>query len=293
MITVALAGSGHGSGKTMLAYHLAYMLAHMGFGVLAVDLDPQPDLTAGFLDTEQIEALWGTPGGTVWDGVRHVGKAGGAKPVSPVRVHDGLALLPGDPALGEFEDSDGGQGTPFRDIITAAGRTISADIALVDLGPGMGTINRSALAAADKVMVVVTADAFSLRGLSSFGPRLRALDQDQSRTEQIGYVITTQGSVDSIAERAFLERLALIPATYAIHVAGQREADAADQSFEIGRLRDYRSLEPLARSARKPMFDLSPGDGAVGATANFVRKCHQDFAELTRAFASRVDIPAS
>lgn len=186
----------------MLAYHLAHMLAQMGFGVLAVDLDPQPDLTAGFLDTERIEALWSTPGGTVWDGVRHTGKADGAEPVSPVHAHDKLALLPGDPALGEFEDIVSLQGTPFHDIITAAGRTISADIALIDLAPGVGPINRSALAAADKVMLALTIDAFSLHGLSSFGLRLRALDERQSPAEQIGYVITTQGSVESVRARA-------------------------------------------------------------------------------------------
>jgi chromosome partitioning protein len=291
MITVALAGSGHGSGKTMLAYHLSHMLAWMGFRVLAVDLDPQPDLTASFLDTEQIEALWSSPGRTVWDGVCRDGRAG---PVSPVPVHDNLALLPGDPALGEFEDIPYGpdttsvRDTPFREVITTAGLMINADIALVDLGPGVGHINRFALAAADKVMLVLTADPFSLRGLRSLGPRLRSLDGERSPAERIGYVITTQGSVESVAERAFLERLALIPATYAEHVAVDSGTGPVEQSFEIGRLRDYRSLEPLARSARKPMFDLSPGDGAVGATANFVRKCHADFTELTGALITRI-----
>jgi hypothetical protein len=43
--------------------------------------------------------------------------------------------------------------------------------------------------------------------------------------------------------------------------------------------------------AAKPMFDISPADGAVGATANFVRRCRDDFAELTRAFVTRAGLP--
>lgn len=37
-----------GVGKTTLVYHLAWMFADLGVKVLAVDLDPQANLTAAF-----------------------------------------------------------------------------------------------------------------------------------------------------------------------------------------------------------------------------------------------------
>ena len=48
-----------GVGKTSLVYHMAWMYADLGRTVVAVDLDPQANLTAAFLDEERIEALVG------------------------------------------------------------------------------------------------------------------------------------------------------------------------------------------------------------------------------------------
>ena len=47
-----------GVGKTSLVYHLAWMLSDIGYRVLACDLDPQANLTAAFLDEDQLEKLW-------------------------------------------------------------------------------------------------------------------------------------------------------------------------------------------------------------------------------------------
>ena len=47
-----------GVGKTSLVYHLAWMYAELGTRVVAVDLDPQANLTAAFLDEDRLEELW-------------------------------------------------------------------------------------------------------------------------------------------------------------------------------------------------------------------------------------------
>lgn len=47
-----------GVGKTSLVYHLAWMYAERGKQVVAVDLDPQSNLSSFFLTEEKIEALW-------------------------------------------------------------------------------------------------------------------------------------------------------------------------------------------------------------------------------------------
>ena len=58
MKTIALFNNKGGVGKTSMAYHLAWMLRDMGHRVLAVDLDPQSNLTSIFLDESEIENLW-------------------------------------------------------------------------------------------------------------------------------------------------------------------------------------------------------------------------------------------
>ena len=47
-----------GVGKTTLTFHLAHALAELGHKVLAVDLDPQCNLSIYSLDVEQIQEIW-------------------------------------------------------------------------------------------------------------------------------------------------------------------------------------------------------------------------------------------
>ena len=67
-----------GVGKTSLAYHLSWMISQMGWTVLACDLDPQANLTAAFLDEDQLETFWddAAPGSTM------------AKCVEPTSCHE-------------------------------------------------------------------------------------------------------------------------------------------------------------------------------------------------------------
>ena len=57
-----------GVGKTSLIYHLAWMFAAMDKRIIAADFDPQANLTAAFLDEEEIEAILedSNPGATVY-----------------------------------------------------------------------------------------------------------------------------------------------------------------------------------------------------------------------------------
>jgi cellulose biosynthesis protein BcsQ len=47
-----------GVGKTTLSFHLAHALAELGHKVLAVDLDPQCNLSIYALTEEQIQGIW-------------------------------------------------------------------------------------------------------------------------------------------------------------------------------------------------------------------------------------------
>lgn len=197
-----------GVGKTSLVYHLAWMLSDLGYNVLACDLDPQANLTAAFLDEEQLEALWedgagtATANGTVFECVKPLMQVGdlqhpSLQRVVPGLIHGNIDLIPGDLALAGFEDTlatewpnalgSSNLYRPFR-ILTAfstimqhAASQVNAKIILADIGPNLGAINRSALIATDYVVVPLGADLFSLQGLRNLGPTLRRWRQDWQR----------------------------------------------------------------------------------------------------------------
>ena len=58
MTTIAFFNNKGGVGKTTLVYHVAWMCAELGLSVLAVDLDPQANLTTMFLPEDELEELW-------------------------------------------------------------------------------------------------------------------------------------------------------------------------------------------------------------------------------------------
>ena len=74
MKTIAFFNNKGGVGKTTLVYHLACMIAERGETVLAVDLDPQANLTSMFLSEDQLELLWpnGEHPGTIFGALRPI-----------------------------------------------------------------------------------------------------------------------------------------------------------------------------------------------------------------------------
>ena len=58
----------------------------------------------------------------------------------------------------------------------------------------------------------------------------------------------------------------------------------------IAMLKDYRSLMPLAHEARKPMFDLTPADGALGSHMYAVNAVRADFKNLCTQLCNRAGL---
>lgn len=319
MTTIAFFNNKGGVGKTTLAYHLAHMFARLGRTVLVADLDPQANLTAHFLDDDELEVLWGvdessnpTVAGAVYPIVEGIGDVG---PVSPRQVAENLHLLPGDLALSRFEDRlaqewpatlAGGNNaatrvtTAFHRLVKFAAEQIAADLVLVDLGPNLGALNRSALLLADYVVVPLGADLFSAQGLRNLGPTLRRWRADWQGTallrvtatigvprgemRPLGYVVTQPSMRLDRPVKAYGRWLSRIPQVYAEAVGS-----SIGMSADIGTVRNFRSLMPLAHDARKPMFDLRPADGAIGSTQRYVQLCLREFRELAQEILRRTD----
>ena len=327
MKTIGFFNNKGGVGKTSLVYHVAWMLGLSGWRVLAVDLDPQANLTSMFLPEERLEEIWEqTPRPTLHGAVspqfRGVGDVG-----APViqEVHDYIGLLAGDLELSQLED-DLSQAWPkcqlgdersfrvmsaFARAVDAASTMFTAEVALVDVGPNLGALNRAALLACDFVVVPLGADLFSLQGLRNMGPTLRKWraawqqmrphNPDPSLTlppgaiAPIGYVVMRHSVQAGRPARAFGKWIARMPADYRRFVLDQPGGEFEDVEADpnrIARLKDYRSLMPMAQEARKPMFLLRPADGAFGGHQAAVLDCYGDFESLARAIIRRVGLPA-
>jgi cellulose biosynthesis protein BcsQ len=292
MKTLALFNNKGGVGKTSLVYHLAWMFADRNIPVLAVDLDPQANLTAMFLEDNRLLELWDDGQNlTVSDSLLPLmNRTGDIRDPSVESLHPSLWLLPGNLALSRYEDllSEtwpkclGGDEAAFRVttafhriILKAVGKT-GARLVLVDMGPNLGAINRSALIAADRVVIPLTPDLFSLQGLKNLGPTLREWRKGwKKRLEELptgtgipvpdgemrpaGYVVVQHGIRDSrpvVAYRRWLDR---IPSVYREAVMGDSISQPPEPDkdpFNLALLKHYRSLMPMAMEAHKPMFFL-------------------------------------
>lgn len=314
-----------GVGKTSLVYHVSSMLAEMGHRTLVADLDPQANLTASFIDEETMEALWDRPesAGTIYQCVRPLTQVGDLQDPALQTVSDGLWVLPGDLALSSFEDHVsvawpnclGSQDLyrPFR-VTTAFWRVLQlgaaqcdADIVLVDVGPSLGAINRAALIATDFVVVPLAADLYSRQGLRNLGPTLRHWRADwrtrrdhwnvpdfelpQGQMATIGYVIQQHGMRLDRPVRAYERWAQQMPGEYAQSVLGEEGTPGLLVQGDpncIAMVKHYRSLIPLSQEARKPVFRLTPADGALGAQGAAARGAFQDVRLLVTELLARM-----
>ena len=318
-----------GVGKTSLAYHVAWMLSELEYQVLVVDLDPQANLTAAFLKERTLEKLWDEPdpnsARTVYQCLRPLTEVGDISQPMLRNVADNLHLLPGDLALSGFEDllstewpnclGSHNLYRPFR-VVSALWQVMQmgafecdAEIVLVDVGPSLGAINRSALIATDFVVVPLGADLFSRQGLRNLGPTLRRWRQDWStrlehwredefdlplgEMKPIGYLIQQHGVRLRRPVKAYDRWVKRMPAEYARSVLAQRPTAVRltpdDDKNCIGTVKHYRSLIPLGQDARKPIFSLNAADGAIGSHAAAAQDAFRDFRRLATEILRRMN----
>lgn len=321
MRTIAFFNNKGGVGKTSLVYHLSWMFADKGIPVLAVDLDPQSNLTSMFLREERLEDLWSNDSAnTISDCLRPLIEGTGDILAPHMElVHKNLALIPGNLALSKFEDqlsSTWGQclggdvrafrvTTAFHRIILKAAEAHQSEIIFVDVGPNLGAINRSALISCDNVVLPLAPDLFSLQGLRNLGPTLiewrdgwkkrkselpneSHIPLPSGRMQPIGYVVMQHGVKDSRPVKAYQRWLDKIPSIYREYVLRETSSAqvlAESDPYKLAQLKHYRSLMPLAQEANKPIFKLTPADGAIGSHVEAVRDCYHDFEKLAQKIA--------
>jgi chromosome partitioning protein len=178
-----------GVGKTTLVFHLAALFAADRKKVLAIDLDPQANLTSCFLRGE-------LPAGNNVSLLFH-----GQRP-EPLTVSDHLDLVGTDSGLGAFEDHGS------TDRLHAVGTWLDAidtyDVVVIDTPPAMGLFTRSALLASDFAIIPADVSWFALKGLADLIHSIEALrSSHQASVRPLGIVLNNIQERQSFAQETW------------------------------------------------------------------------------------------
>lgn len=158
---LAIANQKGGVGKTTTAAALSVGLRRMGYGVLAVDLDPQANLTST-LGVSQAQAMHRRA--TLLDvligteDVRH----------APMETESGVWLIPALDALAHAEETL--RSRPAREHQVQRSLEpllVDYDVVILDTPPSLGLWVYSALAMCDHVLAPVQTEAHAVHGLAA------------------------------------------------------------------------------------------------------------------------------
>ncbi len=329
MKSLVLFNNKGGVGQTTLIFHIAHMASRMGLKTIAMDYDPQSNLSAVLMGDEALVEAWERPepeARTVVSCVDPVRRGVGvirAPALTPIA--EDLWLLPGHLTLSRFEQTlaeewakifamDNERAllvtTALATLVESAAKAVpgGADLVLIDAGPSLGALNRAALLACDAVVIPLAPDLFSLQGLKNVGPTLRAWRSDWStarirspqlcaslpdhRFEPAGYIVQQHlARVDRLPP-GHQRWSSQIPSVYMEYVL-DRSGDAPDMEHDpscVALVKHFASLVPLAQQARKPMFDLKRADGIGGGQIQSVAQCRAVFMSIVRELAGRLQI---
>jgi len=323
-----------GVGQTALVYHLAWMFAELEKRVIVVDLDPQANLTAAFWYDEKIETLWleQARGSSIYQSLKPLTENGELVEPELHQIAEDLYLIPGDLNLSTYEErfsnewvkSLGDQNlyrsmrilSAFWQVMQMAARKVEADLILVDIGPNLSAINRSALIATDYVILPLGTDIFSWQGLKNLGPTLiswKTLWQERlthwkthPESEHYPDFELPEGKMQSIGYLCQQYRLRLtrpitvydkwpnlLPNVYRQDVLNNSEETdlkPTDDPYCLAIVKHYRSLIEMSQEHRLPVFKLRPAHGAIGSYAITVQVAKQDFKQLAQMIADKMDI---
>jgi chromosome partitioning protein len=150
MPTIAVLSQKGGTGKTTTVRTLTDILRRIGLRVLAVDLDPQGNLS-DYLDVDP-------------DAAPTIGDVLSGRATAREAVHDGI--IPANLGLAEAELALGGK--IGRELtLKKALREVGGDydVILIDCPPALGLLTVNALVAADWALLSAEAQYFSLQGV--------------------------------------------------------------------------------------------------------------------------------
>jgi cellulose biosynthesis protein BcsQ len=309
--TIAFFNNKGGVSKTTTCFNLGWKLAARGHTVVMVDADPQCNLSGMVLDLAGEDGLdqfyLANPQRNLKDALEPAfsSRPKALDPVDCVEVpgQERLYLIPGHVGLAEDEVSLGiaqqlsesvqalkNLPGSFHHLFGITADKYNADFVLLDLSPGLGSINQNLVATADFFVVPASPDVFSVMAIDSLArvvPRwvkwarnasqLDALAEadypfPRPRLKFLGMVVQRyrlKGGEPTEAFRRYFDELdsavdgALIPAFEDAGLLLPNEAYVAaglEGSLRLASISDFNTLIANSQQARKPVFALTQDD---------------------------------
>ncbi|MGB8202239.1 MAG: AAA family ATPase [Pseudonocardiaceae bacterium] len=342
MKKIALFNHKGGVSKTTTVFNLGWMLAENGHKVLMVDSDPQCNLTGmtlGFKGADDLENFYASQGtNTIRSGLVPAFEAQpkSIEAVEPVDVKDrpGLYLLAGDLRLSEYEVTLGIaqelsaaigalQNLPgsLDFLITRTAESVSADYILIDMSPGLGSVNQNLVTISHYLIIPTSPDVFSVMAIDSLSrvlPRWRSWAAQASsmpvlkeaaypfappETRVLGTIVQKFRPRDSRPARAFQKwidelnvavrdrlRPELRTAGMLLPPSVYTDAGVDQDTMNLATISDFNSLISRSQEYLTPVFALSDQQlSAVGDVLSNFRKARQTFHGDFSLLATRVD----
>lgn len=317
-----------GVGKTTLLCNLAaYLQIKKGKKVIIVDTDPQCNATAYMFPYPKIEEIYTSNKETIYEIVKPLQRGKGFKegklPIlkSP---HFEVDVIVGDPQLSLSEDFlskdwlDGKSGDfrglqttlLFKDLLS---KLKEYDYVFFDVGPSLGALNRSVLAASDFFIVPMSSDIFSLQALENISKSLKewnsqlsrglsdykakegepfVIDEEEAEWHlKFGGYITQQYTAKTVEGKkqpvnAYEKIIKKIPVTVKKHLLSINTIDIPNP--QIGEITNLHSLVPLSQNSSVPIFNLKSEHGVVGAHFNKVKEYEATLSSLSTNLISNL-----
>lgn len=180
-----------GVGKTTTVSVLAVGLAEKGYRVLMVDSDPQTNLTMCFMkeQTDERPSLY------------HVYSNGEAVDDVKVAVKDNLDLIIGDFELcnADLQFAKAGRLKMLKKAIKNT--DTEYDFVIIDTPPNLGILSLNAFIASDYVVVPMSADSFSMKGVRLLKQTLDdVMDEIEKELPVAGILLTRYNSRTNISK---------------------------------------------------------------------------------------------